>query len=252
MYQFPLRTWQSDLHLKHVSDALDRVSGGKNFMVSVVPALSGQIYVALSGTTRGVLEQKLRDELSFSKSLVPDYKLAKKEESALDKLKKNQTVSEAERAEARKKLQLSGAVKSLSNAPTRGLGVYVVVGTLSEMNGSLIDSDRQSVRGRIQAYEARIRSEASGASSSAPGRPASLDERNNPLRYPASRDCSEPKVLQGVRDAGDRAFGMSTMWYGTQANPFPDTVGGGHGLSYARPCDFCRLNEQRIMLRMGR
>lgn len=239
MYNFPGRSWQSDLHAKYVRQALDRAGAGENFMVSVVTTQSGIIYVAISGSTRAALENQLEPQLSFANSL-DEFKLNKKQKGDLDRAKRGGDVG------ARHQLELDKSVRKL--APKPG-GIYRVVRQLSQMHGSLTDPQRVSVRDRVRAYEAMIRGEKVGQPAGMPAMGASLS--TNPLNFQGNRDCAEPKVLEGVYRAGERPTGMTTIWYGRAANPYP-APGANPLLNLARPCEFCQMNEQRIMLHIMR
>lgn len=75
-----------------------------------------------------------------------------------------------------------------------------------------------------------------------------------PLTFNGNRDCAEPKALNAAAMAGAKITGMTTVWYGNGPNGYPDPAGAMHGIQgqYARPCEFCRMNEVRIMIEVSR
>jgi hypothetical protein len=84
---------------------------------------------------------------------------------------------------------------------------------------------------------------------------AEVVERNfTPLTFNGNRDCAEPKALQAAANAGAKITGMTTVWYGNGANDYPDPLAVANGIAgnYARPCAFCRQNEERIMIEVER
>lgn len=250
MYSFPARSWRSDQHARYVAEALKRASAGENFMVSVVTTMSAHVYVALSGSKRDKVETALAYQLSFANSL-EKFKLGKKAKNELDSLKSKGT--EEQKTAARRELKLDDAARSLQKA-NFPWGIYKVVTKLSSLNQSLSDPKRPSVRDRISIYEEMIRSEKASTGPKKPVMVDSLRPTNNPLNYPMPRDCAEPKILQGIYEAGERIMGMTTIWYGRQPNPYPDPsadrVPGTFDL--ARPCEYCALNERRIMIHYSR
>jgi hypothetical protein len=221
MYAFPARTWQSDLNAKRVAEALERAHAGENFMVSVGTTRSGKVYVAVSGGARGPLLAALRRELTFGATLQsPAFRgMGKK---PVDRIKRN-ALTGAERQAARMEL----TARKL--APRAG-GVFVVLTNLSRMNRSLMDDNRAATQHR------------------AAHRASAFD---NPLSYPNERNCAEPKLIEGATDAGETITGMTTIWYGSQANPYRDPRAAA-GISPARPCGICARNERLIMVHAQR
>lgn len=69
--------------------------------------------------------------------------------------------------------------------------------------------------------------------------------------FAPGRYCAEPKALQLAYETGETALGMTTIWHGpANARGFANYIdpdGPGAGLQLALPCDFCRVNEARIM-----
>lgn len=88
-----------------------------------------------------------------------------------------------------------------------------------------------------------------------PDRGQVLARHGAPLTFQGNRDCAEPKALHAAATSGAKITGMTTVWYGNQPNQYPDQAGAMHGiqgLKYARPCEFCRQNEARIMMEVER
>lgn len=73
------------------------------------------------------------------------------------------------------------------------------------------------------------------------------------------RTCAEPKALELAASFGQRITGMTTFWHGPRPNPSPAnpnpanpspanaTPRPADPLDIAKPCDWCQLNESRIM-----
>jgi hypothetical protein len=87
-----------------------------------------------------------------------------------------------------------------------------------------------------------------------PDRNQVIARHRTPLTFTGNRDCAEPKALNAAAMAGAKITGMTTVWYGNQQNGYPDPSGAIHGIQgqYARPCEFCRQNEARIMMEVER
>ncbi|OZG72622.1 hypothetical protein BTA51_13920 [Hahella sp. CCB-MM4] len=63
------------------------------------------------------------------------------------------------------------------------------------------------------------------------------------------RHCAEPKALEAASGFGDRMTGMSTIWWGNNANPYPDPSNNPAGI-FALPCEVCQTNEVWFMKRV--
>lgn len=72
---------------------------------------------------------------------------------------------------------------------------------------------------------------------------------NHNFLFQGNRDCSEPKALQAAAESGKKITGMTTVWYGAGLNSYPHPDGNKFNIpgNYARPCNFCMMNELRIM-----
>lgn len=63
------------------------------------------------------------------------------------------------------------------------------------------------------------------------------------------RHCAEPKALEAASRFGDKITGMSTVWWGNNANPYPDPSNNPDGM-FALPCEVCLTNEKWFMKRV--
>lgn len=190
-------------------------------MVSVVPVESGFIYVALSGAGRSVVEAHLVQQLAFGRT-VQDQRafaqLTKTEKRDLDRLKRNGD------NDARIQLKHDAHFRGLMNFTGT---VYVVVNELLFLNKQIFDPVTVHVRERIAGGN------------------------HDPLIFPGDRNCAEPKVLQAVFKAGERPTGMTTFCNGNEPSEFV-YEGDMPDLRLARPCPYCTLNEQRLMVQLMR
>jgi hypothetical protein len=80
----------------------------------------------------------------------------------------------------------------------------------------------------------------------APGGPGARVPGDYRLAGP--RHCAEPKAIEAAAATGARLSGMSTIWWGNNANPYPDPANNPNGI-FALPCDICQANEAWIMER---
>jgi hypothetical protein len=62
------------------------------------------------------------------------------------------------------------------------------------------------------------------------------------------RHCAEPKAIEEAARSGKVLSGMTTFWWGNNANPYPDPDDNPTKI-FALPCDVCRANEGWIMAR---
>lgn len=86
----------------------------------------------------------------------------------------------------------------------------------------------------------------------APGGPVPPAAGHYQVTHP--RHCAEPRALMAAAASGLRPNGMSTIWWGNNANPHPHPDGGhpagAGGLTiFAAPCEICSMNDKWIMAR---
>lgn len=177
-------------------------------------------------------------------------------------------------------------VQALGRSPNAGQNYMVTVVTtdLGRCFVSLSGSNRQQAQNELrtnlhwigqlntagranrQLRAAVNRLDQSGAHNSAtafhplrgklvdPDRDQVIARDGAPLTFDGNRDCAEPKALHAAAMAGAKITGMTTVWYGNGQNGYPDPAGAIHGIQgqYARPCEFCRQNEARIMMEVDR
>ena len=126
----------------------------------------------------------------------------------------------------KKRKQLKGderkRAEAVRNLPGIGGGTYVIVRDAFSLNNRMMDPDRAQVQSRVGTAD-------------------------NPLEFGGNRNCAEPKALQAAGTAGERVNGMTTIWFGSRNNDYPDPANPVPGISTAVPCGFCQTNEERIM-----
>lgn len=224
---FPPRTPRSDMKATEVSKALARANKGEAFMVACVD--TGTLtYVALSGEPSRELLTELQAQLMLDKILLsemPSKNALEKQKSAAKKVGDNDAFQAAAKTQ-RHQASLKRNAPKLSSA-------YVVVTDACSLSSRMMDPDKREVIQRASAYQ--------------DVRNMGLEPNVNPLEFGASRNCAEPKVLEAVGLARLKPAGMTTVWYGTGPNPYPDPRVLPHA-SPALPCAFCRANARRIML----
>lgn len=71
----------------------------------------------------------------------------------------------------------------------------------------------------------------------------------NHYHVQGGRHCAEPKALEAASRFGDKITGMSTIWWGNNANPYPDPNNNRNGI-FALPCEVCQTNEKWYMKRV--
>jgi len=68
------------------------------------------------------------------------------------------------------------------------------------------------------------------------------------------RHCAEPRALMEAAASGEHINGMSTLWWGNNANAYPHPAAGlpngvGGNTIFAAPCAICAMNADWVMAR---
>jgi hypothetical protein len=230
---YPSRTAESDLYAYLVSKYLDEIRAPRNYMVCVVTAASGHVFVATSGSGDSMIGTKTVPDFLTKANWWGDLdedKMGKKKFQKATRYARDVGSDDAETAErGREAVSLLAKHKLATEAPARSSPVGLGVASAAIADNLTAPDYAYSKPGSSVIYNT------SG------GR----------------RDCAEPRALELAGNAGGKITGMTTIWHGSPDHKnyrdyVDDRKFADVTINAAKPCDFCVANEARVMAEVAR